>query len=143
MKLQCLALLVLMTAFTHTASAAQYFNADHKIESKLCSISANQGFTAARKVAAQHGIYLSRQSKSILCNGEDIRDIAKKRNDKIRQQKVIEVFAKNSHTETQLCITALQHGLASVKKHIADLNSLKCNGEVVTEFVKRYQGTTI
>ena len=143
MKLQLLALFAATAAFSNTTSAAQYFNADQKIESKLCSISANQGFTAARKVAAQHGVYLSRQSKSILCNGEDIRHIAKKRDDKIHQQKVIEVFAKNSQTETQLCMTALQQGLAPVKAKITDLNSLQCNGEVVTEFVKRYQGATI
>ncbi|CAM4339514.1 exonuclease III [Pseudoalteromonas ostreae] len=143
MKLQLLALFVAATAFSETASAAHYYNADHKIESKLCSISANEGFTAARKVAAQHGVYLSRYSKSILCNGDDIRDIAKKVDDEVRQEKVIEVFAKNSHVETQLCMTALKQGLAPVKEKIANLNSLKCNGEVVTEFVKRYQGATI
>ena len=88
-------------------------------------------------------MYLSRYSKSILCNGDDIRDIAKKVEDKVRQEKVIEVFAKNSQAETQLCITALKQGLAPVKEKIANLNSLICNGEVVTEFVKRYQGATI
>ena len=143
MKKQLLALFVATVSFSHSVSAAQYVSADHKIESKLCSISANEGFSAARKVAAQHGVNLSRFSKSILCNGDDIRSIAKKINDDAQEPKVIQVFAKNTQQETQLCITALKQGLAPVKEKIGNLNSLKCNGEVVTDFVKRYQDAAI
>lgn len=144
MKKQLLAIFVGSVSFSHVTEAAEYFSADQKIESKLCSISANEGFSAARKVAQQHGIYISRYSNSILCNGEDIRSIAKKVLDnKPLNKKVVEIFAKNAQSETQLCITAVKEGLDPVREKIGNLNSLHCNGEVVTDFVKRYHNAAI
>ncbi|WP_394190543.1 exonuclease III [Pseudoalteromonas atlantica] len=143
MKKQLLAIFVATVSFSQATQAAEYFSADKKIESKLCSISANEGFSAARKVASKHGIFLSRYSQSILCNGEDIRSIAKKVEMKNRDVKMIQVFAENDQTETQLCITAVQKGLEPVRAKIGNLNSLRCNGEVVTDFVKRFQNAAI
>jgi hypothetical protein len=88
-------------------------------------------------------VYLSRFSQSILCNGEDIRDIAKKETfNKVTTTKV-EVFAKDAQQETQLCMTALKQGLAPVRQKIGNLDSLKCNGQKVTDFVKRYHNAAI
>ncbi|MCQ8876940.1 exonuclease III [Pseudoalteromonas shioyasakiensis] len=143
MKKQLLTLFIATVSFSHGAEAAQFYSADKKIESQLCSISANEGFSAARKVAQQHGIFISRHSKSILCNGQDIRDIAKVANVKKQSEKVIEVFATNDQTETQLCVTAVKQGLAPVREKIGNLNSLRCNGELVTDFVKRYHNAAI
>ena len=78
MKKQLVMLSLACISFGSLASNPHYFSADNRIESKLCSLSANEGFTAARKEAAKHGISMSRFSKSILCNGTDIREIAKK-----------------------------------------------------------------
>ncbi|WP_372762488.1 exonuclease III [Pseudoalteromonas sp.] len=143
MKLQLTLAAVLLASTSVAAQNSTYFSKDKKIESKLCAISANEGFSAARKVAAQQGIFLSRFSQSILCNGEDIRDIAKQQVAKPSAQPKVEVFAKDSQQETQLCITALKQGLAPVREKIGNLNSLKCNGQNVTEFVKRYQNMAI
>ena len=143
MKTKFIAMFVATISFSHVTHAAQFYSADQKIESKLCTISANEGFSAARKVAQQHGLFISRYSKSILCNGEDIRNIAKTTNDKQHNEKSIEVFAKNNQTETQLCITAVKEGLAPVRAKIGNLNSLHCNGEKVSDFVKRYQNSAI
>lgn len=143
MKNITLALLVSTASLFNTVSAAEYFSADQKIESKLCTISANEGFSVARKVATQHGIFLSRFSKSLLCNGNDIRDIAKDVKKASRNDEKVEIFAKNNEQETTLCITALKQGLATVRQKIGNLNSLKCNGEKVTDFVKRYQNAAI
>jgi len=143
MKAQFLAMFVATVSFSHATHAAQFYSADQKIESKLCTISANEGFSAARKVAQQHDIFISRYSKSILCNGEDIRNVAKITNDKQKNEKSIKVFAKNNQTETQLCITAVNEGLAPVRAKIGNLNLLHCNGEKVTDFVKLYQNAAI
>ena len=94
-------------------------------------------------MAAKHGIYLSRYSKSILCNGQDIRDIAKEQTAVQPAASKVEIFAKDTHQETQLCITALKQGLQPVRKQIGNLNTLKCNGQNVTDFVKRYQNAAI
>ena len=144
MKKQLVILSLACISFGSLASNPQYFSADNRIESKLCSLSANEGFTAARKEATKHGIAMSRFSKSIECNGVDIRDIAKKTESQKATSKVsVEVFAKNEQKETQLCITALKQGLTPVREKIGNLNTLKCNGEAVTEFVKRYQNAAI
>ena len=144
MKKQLVILSLACISFGSLASNPQYFSADNRIESKLCSLSANEGFTAARKEATKHGIAMSRFSKSIECNGVDIRDIAKKTESQKATSKVsVEVFAKNEQKETQLCITALKRGLTRVREKIGNLNTLKCNGEAVTEFVKRYQNAAI
>ncbi|WP_165742939.1 exonuclease III [Pseudoalteromonas sp. Z9A6] len=143
MKTQLLLATALLASATASAQSNTYFSQDNKIESKLCVLSANEGFSVARKEAAQHGVYLSRFSKSILCNGEDIRDIAKKTTLSTVSAEKIEVFAKDAQQETQLCMTALKQGLAPVRQKIGNLNSLKCNGQNVTEFVKRYQNAAI
>tara|TARA_Y100000031_G_scaffold133399_1_gene155219 strand:+ start:579 stop:1010 length:432 start_codon:yes stop_codon:yes gene_type:complete len=143
MKKQLVMLSLACISFGSLASNPHYFSADNSIESKLCSLSANEGFTAARKEAAKHGISMSRFSKSILCNGTDIREIAKKAQSQEVAKAAVEVFAKNEQKETQLCITALKKGLTPVREKIGNLNTLKCNGEVVTDFVKRYQNAAI
>ena len=56
---------------------------------------------------------------------------------------VLKGFAKDAQQETQLCMTALKQGLAPVRQKIGNLNSLKCNGQKVTDFVKRYQNAAI
>ena len=143
MKTQLLLAASLFVSVTATAQSNTYYSQDNKLESNLCVVSANEGFSAARKMAAKHGVYLSRYSKSILCNGQDIRDIAKKEAATQSVVSKVEVFAKDSHQETQLCMTAVKQGLQSVRKQIGNLNSLKCNGQSVTDFVKRYQNAAI
>ena len=143
MKTQLLLAASLFVSVTATAQSNTYYSQDNKLESNLCVVSANEGFSAARKMAAKHGVYLSRYSKSILCNGQDIRDIAKKEEATQSVVSKVEVFAKDSHQETQLCMTALKQGLQPVRKQIGNLNSLKCNGQNVTDFVKRYQNAAI
>lgn len=144
MKKQLVMLSLACISFGSLASNPHYFSADNRIESKLCSLSANEGFTAARKEAAKHGISMSRFSQSILCNGTDIREIAKKaQSQEAATKAAVEVFAKNEQKETQLCLTALKQGLTPVREKIGNLNTLKCNGEAVTDFVKRYQNAAI
>ncbi len=144
MKKQLVMLSIASISFGTLASNPSYFSADNSIESKLCSLSANEGFTAARKEAVKHGIAMSRFSPSILCNGTDIRELAKKApSQHVPKKAQVEVFAKNQQKETQLCITALKQGLTPVREKIGNLNSLKCNGEAVTDFVKRYQNAAI
>jgi hypothetical protein len=143
MKTQLLLAASFFVSVTATAQSNTYYSQDNKLESNLCVVSANEGFSAARKMAAKHGVYLSRYSKSILCNGQDIRDIAKKEAATQSVVSKVEVFAKDSHQETQLCMTALKQGLQPVRKQIGNLNSLKCNGQSVTDFVKRYQNAAI
>jgi hypothetical protein len=133
----------LLATTTASAQSNTYFSKDNKLESKLCVLSANEGFSAARKEAAQYGVFLSRFSKSILCNGEDIRDIAKPVTLSNTSIENVEIFAKDAEQETQLCIAALKQGLAPVRQKIGNLNSLKCNGQKVTEFVKRYHNAAI
>ena len=143
MKTQLILAAALLASTTVSAQSNSYFSKDNKIESKLCVLSANEGFSAARKEASQHGVFLSRFSQSILCNGEDIRDIAKKGTTAEVIKTKVEVFAKDTQQETQLCMTALKQGLAPVRQKIGNLNSLKCNGQKVTDFVKRYQNAAI
>ena len=143
MKTQLLLAASLFVSVTASAQSNAYYSKDNKLESNLCVVSANEGFSAARKMAAKHGIYLSRYSKSILCNGQDIRDIAKEQTAVQPAASKVEVFARDTHQETQLCITALKQGLQPVRKQIGNLNTLKCNGQNVTDFVKRYQNAAI
>jgi len=143
MKAQLFLAATLLVSSSVSAQSNTYFSQDNSIESKLCVLSANEGFSAARKLAAKHNVYLSRFSQSIMCNGQDIRDIAKKVSTNNIIENKVEVFAKDAQQETQLCMTALKQGLAPVRQKIGNLNSLKCNGQKVTDFVKRYQNAAI
>ncbi|ATG58036.1 exonuclease III [Pseudoalteromonas sp. 13-15] len=143
MKAQLFLAATLLASSSVSAQSNTYFSQDSSIESKLCVLSANEGFSAARKLAAKHNVYLSRFSQSIMCNGQDIRDIAKKDSTNNITENKVEVFAKDAQQETQLCMTALKQGLAPVRQKIGNLNSLKCNGQKVTDFVKRYQNAAI
>ena len=143
MKAQLFLAATLLASSSVSAQSNTYFSQDSSIESKLCVLSANEGCSAARKLAAKHNVYLSRFSQSIMCNGQDIRDIAKKDSTNNITENKVEVFAKDAQQETQLCMTALKQGLAPVRQKIGNLNSLKCNGQKVTDFVKRYQNAAI
>jgi len=143
MKTQLILVATLLASTTVSAQVNTFFSADNKIESKLCVVSANEGFSAARKEAAKNGVYLSRFSQSILCNGEDIRDIAKEEATTKTTAVKFEVFAQDEQQSTQLCMTALKNGLEPVRQKLGNLNVLKCNGQNVTKFVKRYQNAVI
>ena len=126
------------------ATPVQYTQGDASAASKVCVVAAQEGLSAARLAASQHGIHISRFSKSILCNGEDIRDIAKQlTNDTNTSTKQVALYAKTSTSATELCIKAAKNGLSSISKYGHKARSLRCNDVPVREFVRQFENTAI
>lgn len=138
--------LVMAVSVTFSAQAAQvkYTQGDASAASKVCVVAASEGLSTARLVAAQHGINISRFSASLLCNGKDIRDIAKQpSSDVLEETKAVSLYAKSSNSATELCIKAAKDGMASISHHGHRARSLRCNDLPVREFVKQFENTAI
>ena len=121
-------------------TASQYFAKNDSIESKLCAVAANNGLMAAKAEGEKYGIKISRISSSLYCNGQDIRDIAK-RVEVVKaaaQRPKVNLYAKNTAHDTQLCIAAAEKGLARLAFHGKRVSDLKCNGQPVEKFVEQY-----
>ncbi|MBQ4850074.1 exonuclease III [Pseudoalteromonas sp. MMG012] len=132
------------TTLSVQAEKVQYTQGDASVASKVCVIAAEQGLSAARAAASQHGIHISRFSASVLCNGEDIRDVAKKVNNDTRSDaKKVALYAKTSTSATELCIKAAKNGLSSISKYGHKARSLRCNDVPVREFVRKFENTAI
>lgn len=130
-----------VVAMSFTAQAGQFISANNSVESKICSVAANEGFEAASKVARAHHINLSKYSASLLCNGEDIRDIAKvSSNNTDKSSKAIQLIANAKDADTALCLKAVAKGVNSLGHNS---HSLRCNNLPVKEFVKQYQNAAI
>jgi hypothetical protein len=126
------------------ATQVQYTQGDASAASKVCVSAAQNGLSAARLIASQHGIHISRFSKSILCNGEDIRDIAKQlKKGKNTRAKQVSLYAKTSSSATELCIKAAKYGLSSISKYGHKARSLRCNDVPVKQFVKQLADTAV
>ncbi|CAM4169862.1 exonuclease III [Pseudoalteromonas byunsanensis] len=135
-----LSLVVALSTITSVSAQVEYSAANASPESKVCVIAAQQGLSAARTEAQKYGINISRFSKTLECNGEDIRDIAKQAGfvEAQTQDKAVALVAKTASAETELCIKAAKDGVASIAVHGHKARSLRCNNLPVKEFVKQY-----
>lgn len=135
-----LSLVVALSTITSVSAQVEYSAANASPESKVCVIAAQQGLSAARTEAQKYGINISRFSKTLVCNGEDVRDIAKQAAlaKAQTQDTAVALVAKTASTETELCIKAAKNGVASIAIHGHKARSLRCNNLPVREFVKQY-----
>ncbi|MCF2908225.1 exonuclease III [Pseudoalteromonas sp. DL2-H2.2] len=137
--------LISVASFSATAaSGAQVVSADASPESKVCAIAAKQGLSAARAYGAKHGVFVSRFSKTLECNGEDIRSFAKQADTKSADsQAKVKLVAKNDTIATELCLKAAKEGLSSLNQYRHQARNLKCNDVPVKQFIKNINNTAI
>ncbi|AOT08549.1 hypothetical protein [Pseudoalteromonas luteoviolacea] len=141
-----IAALVSLTSTGVFASEAHSFKAsDASAISKVCEVAANQGLSAARKEGAQHGVFISRFSETVKCNGEDIRTFAKSKSEMqiVKQKTQSKLVAKNTSVATELCLKAAKEGLDSLKTYRGQVRSLKCNNLPVKQFVQQVNKTAL
>ncbi|RRS08531.1 exonuclease III [Pseudoalteromonas sp. J010] len=135
--------LVSLASSTAFASQVEYTQADSSPATKVCAVAAEQGFSAARKEAASLGLFISRFSPSIKCNGEDIREFAKASQRIKRQEKKVELVAEKSDVATGLCIDAVRHGVNHLRLSNQQVRNLRCNDMPVKQFVKEFRNAAI
>ncbi|MBQ4812873.1 exonuclease III [Pseudoalteromonas luteoviolacea] len=141
-----IATLVTIASTSAFAGGSQNFVAsDASAISKVCEVAANQGLSAARKFGAQQGVFISRFSPSVECNGEDIRTFAKSHQGVQNSQQSVKakLVAENASRATELCMKAAKEGVASLHKYRSQARGLKCNNLPVKQFVKEVKNTAI
>ncbi|MBD1583513.1 exonuclease III [Pseudoalteromonas sp. S16_S37] len=140
-----LSLIVALSTVTSVSAQVEYTPVNASAESKVCVIAAQQGLSAARTEAQKHGIFISRFSQTLVCNGKDVREIAKQADQSINTlvENKVALIAKTLSAETELCIKAAKDGVASIALHGHKARSLRCNDMPVKEFVKQYGKTAI
>ncbi|MCG7533483.1 exonuclease III [Pseudoalteromonas sp. OOF1S-7] len=135
--------LISVASFSATA-AAQVVSGNASPETKVCTIAAEQGLSAARAYGAKHGVFVSRFSKTLECNGEDIRTFAKQVNaESADGHATVKLVAKNGTIATELCLKAAKEGLSSLSKYRHQARNLKCNDVPVKQFIKNINNTAI
>ncbi|CCQ12143.1 hypothetical protein PALB_30440 [Pseudoalteromonas luteoviolacea B = ATCC 29581] len=130
-----------VSLFSINANAQVYVSANNSVESQICSVAANEGFSAASKLARQHRVTLSKFSKTLECNGQDLREIAKFNSAaNAADVKAVKLVAQTQSQDTVLCLKAVEQGVNSLG---FTSRSLRCNNMPVKEFVKQYQNAAI
>ena len=81
-------------------------------------------------------------SSSLLCNGEDIRELAKRADANVsnKAQASVKLYAKNESKDTELCLKAAKNGVKALG-HKA--RNLRCNSVPVRQFVKEIANAAI
>ncbi|MCO7188456.1 MULTISPECIES: exonuclease III [unclassified Pseudoalteromonas] len=139
-----LSLVTLISIASFSATAAPVVSGNASPESKVCAIAAEQGLSAARAYGAKHGVFVSRFSKTLECNGEDIRSFAKQAQiESANTEAKVKLVAKNSTVATELCLKAAKEGLSSLGKLRHQTRNLKCNDVPVKQFIKNINNTAI
>ncbi|TMP29063.1 exonuclease III [Pseudoalteromonas rubra] len=139
-----LSLVTLISIASFSAIAAPVVSGNASPESKVCAIAAEQGLSAARAYGAKHGVFVSRFSKTLECNGEDIRSFAKQAQaESANTEAKVKLVAKNSTVATELCLKAAKEGLSSLSKLRHQTRNLKCNDLPVKQFIKNINNTAI
>ncbi|OUL58071.1 hypothetical protein [Pseudoalteromonas ulvae] len=114
---------------------------NESVDTQICIVAAKQGFNAARDFASENGQYISRYNPNFYCNGQRINEfsanftrVASQAQSEVKQ---VSLFAADEKHESNICVAAAKEGLAVVKSK-TDAKQIKCNGESITRFVKRY-----
>ncbi len=136
--------LVLSVAFAHAENTdAQFYTADDSLDSQLCVIAANQGYSAALSYGKQLGGKYSYFTKDIVCNGLSIKTFAQQQRSQqkdIAEQKQVTFYAANRANESQICLQAVKSGLHVLAHQEGYVRNVKCNGQPIEKFVKQYRG---
>lgn len=135
--------LVTFASTSALASQVEFTQADQSPETKVCAVAAEQGFSAARAEAAAMGIFISRFSPSLECNGEDIREFAKTSKRVQKEEKKVKLVAQSTDRATELCISAARHGVKTLRLNSKQVRNLRCNNMPVQQFVKEIRNTAI
>ncbi|MCG9760184.1 MULTISPECIES: exonuclease III [Pseudoalteromonas] len=135
--------LVSLVSTTAFASQVEFTQADASPATKVCAVAAEQGFSAARREASSLGLFISRFSPSIHCNGEDIREFAKAAKRSQKQEKKVELIAEKTDTATELCLDAVRHGVNHLRLNNQQVRNLRCNDMPVKQFVKEFRNAAI
>ena len=124
------------------SSQHDFIAVNESVDTQICIVAAKQGFNAARDFAGENGQYISRYNPNFYCNGQRINEFAANFSNVETQAKTVikqvSLFAADEKHESNICVAAAKDGLSVVKSK-TDAKQIKCNGESITEFVKRYE----
>ena len=136
MKTLLLALtLVLTTATASAATNVKFVATDNSDVSNVCITAVKEGLRAAKKMSGSNFF-------NTKCNGQSVRAFA----DSHKVNTISDVSSKeylvkpaNSNAASKACAQAAKSGVKSVIGTVDfDLNTLKCNGQSIYRFAKKY-----
>ncbi|WP_448568997.1 hypothetical protein [Thalassotalea ganghwensis] len=129
-------ILVATSAQASTSSATFYAN-DNSVETSICIVAANNGYSAARLEAKKQGIQY--QSLNFACNGLSVKEFAKTYYVKPQEtEKEVVLVPANDSLESQLCIKAANQGINAIGTMA---KKLICNGDEVARFVRKVKNS--
>lgn len=133
MKTTILALSLLAASSSAMASIKGYdFVAlDTSEATKLCVVSAKEGFDAAKKMS-ETGI------SNVKCNGKRINNFAKQFQTSTVSATKYSVVPVNSNVESKICAKAASEGFSSLNVSRNELRRITCNGRSVKSFARAY-----
>lgn len=139
--------LLLITNAQVKAQSYEFEMVELDLESQICIMAADKGMKAAKNLAAKNGIYLSSYSNDFYCNTKTLNDFVKqygKVNTRITLDNITEtkLYAADENMESDLCVKAVELGLDAVKEQHENVNSVRCNGKSIKNFVKKYSNKT-
>jgi len=131
---------------SNTAVNAQSYEfemIESDLESQICVTAATKGMKAAKNLASENGVYLSSYSNDFYCNAKSLNDFVNQYGKNqiktiLADSKETQLYAADENMESDLCIKAVELGLDAVKEQHENINSVRCNGRSIKQFVKKF-----
>ncbi len=127
-----LALVFFTGAAQASTSSLKFVSVDNSVESQLCIIAAEEGYSAALSFAKKSN---HKSASATTCNGQNIKSFSKT----YQVAKNVVVVPANNNQASKFCAQAVKNGLSSIITATdIDLNQMRCNGQKISNFVKKY-----
>ncbi len=109
---------------------------DQGIASQMCIVAVRDGLKEVRKLAVENNLNYGHVLSNLSCNGKLVSAFAKQYSQNPKQ---VVVKAGDKSLESQVCVDALSLGeKAARQKHHAKSELVTCNGESISDFVRKY-----
>jgi hypothetical protein len=117
------------------------------LESQICVLAAEKGMKAAKNLAIKNGVYLSSYSNDFYCNTKKLNDFVKQygkanKNLTLTGTSETKLYAADENIESDLCVKAVELGLEAVKAMHKNVDSVRCNGRSIKQFVNKFSNKT-
>ena len=127
---------VLFTGASYASTSnVKFISVDNSIESQICVIAAEEGYSAALSFARKSN---HKNAFAMTCNDQNIKSFSKTYQVAESENKKFIVVPANNNEASKFCAQAVKSGIASIMAADIDLNKMRCNGRKISKFVKQY-----
>lgn len=142
-----IALSLAATSVSSMANNVVFKPMNNKLETQACSMAASEGLDSVKALVSKERVNFGIFKSTVTCNGVSLVEFAKMYHAQAPatiKAPTITLVAKNTNTESMVCLDALVIGeQQAIEKHNVGTSNIVCNNQNLKSFVLKYQNQNV